>query len=385
MKKILFIGMAATGEDRSAWSGTCYKSYHALRQVGFQVDYLSALQSVKNGFIEKLMFTYWLKIHQWFHKNIRIDESFYSVRLFSHTLKSFDYSPYDIVFIPTYLSIVCALPPHIKPKIVHLVDATVDSLFEYYSEFSGLTWQNRMEASYLGRKAFKRSDLLIASSDWCKQNAIKQYHIEPGKIAVIEFGANIDRLNLPAKPKQINGKRHLNIYWSGVNWLRKGGDVAVDCCAELIKSGYSVTLNITGLKELPQECMNKPFIRNYGFLNKNKPNEYQRLLSIMGEQDIFLFPSKAECSSIALCEANGFGLPCFVYDTGGTENYVINGKNGYMLSLSCSGEDFARRIMACINSQELDELSKGAVKQYTERLNWEVWGEKFKRQIGNLS
>ena len=159
----------------------------------------------------------------------------------------------------------------------------------------------------------------------------------------------------------------------------------MDCCAELIKSGYSVTLNITGLKELPQECMNKPFIRNYGFLNKNKPNEYQKLLSIMGEQDIFLFPSKAECSSIALCEANGFGLPCFVYDTGGTENYVINGKNGYMLSLSCSGEDFARRIMACINSQELDELSKGAVKQYTERLNWEVWGEKFKRQIGNLS
>ena len=78
--------------------------------------------------------------------------------------------------------------------------STVDSLFNYYSEFSGLTWQNRLEASYLGRKAFKRSDLLIASSDWCKQNAIKQYHINPQKISVIEFGANIDPAYIPAQP-----------------------------------------------------------------------------------------------------------------------------------------------------------------------------------------
>jgi len=384
MKKILFIGLAEKGEDRSAWSGTCYQTYKSLQRAGFQVDYLSAMRDVKIGFIEKLMFTYWLKLKQYFHKNIRVDETFYFVRLCSHTLKHFDYSEYDIIFIPTYLSVVCALPSHIRPKIVHLVDATVDSLFNYYSEFSNLTWHNQLEASFLGKKAFKKSSLLIASSEWCKQNAIEQYHINPQKISVIEFGANIDQSDISAIPKSLNNKRHLNIYWNGVNWIRKGGNIAVECCEELIKSGYSITLNITGMKELPKECIGKNFIKNFGFFNKNQTDEYHRLISIIKEQDIFLFPSKAECSSIALCEANGFGLPCFVYNTGGTGNYVINGKNGYMLPLNSSGKDFAIKIIQCINSNELDKLSQGAVKQYKEKLNWSVWTEKVKQQINNL-
>lgn len=384
MKRILFIGMASTGNDRNAWSGTCFQTYQALKKAGFELNYLSALQDVQNGFIKKLLYTYWSSIHNLFHKNVRVDESFYTVRLFSHTLKKFDYTPYDIIFIPTYLSAVCALPKHIKPKIIHLVDATVDSLFNYYSEFSGLTWQNRLEASYLGRKAFKRSDLLIASSDWCKQNAIKQYHINPQKISVIEFGANIDPAYIPAQPKSLNNKKHLNIYWSGVNWHRKGGDIAVECCEELVNAGYSITLNITGIKELPTEHEKKTFIKNYGFLSKNDDNQYKELISIIKKQDIFLFPSKAECSSIALCEANGFGLPCFAYNTGGTENYIKNGENGYMLSLNSSGKEFAKKIIECIKCNELDTLSFGAVKQYKEKLNWAVWGEKVKQYIESL-
>lgn len=377
--------MAATGEDRYAWSGTCFQAYTSLKKMGFEVHYLSALQNAKNSFMEKLLYTYWAKIYSIMHKNARLDESFYTVKLFSDTLKSYDYTPYDIIFIPTYLAAVCALPKRTKPQVIHLVDATVDSLFNYYSEFSNLTWHNRIEASFLGKKAFKRSDLLIASSEWCKQNAIKQYHIIPDKISVIEFGANIDQSDIPAQPKSLNNKKHLNIYWSGVNWLRKGGDIAVSCCEELIKSGYLVTLNITGIKELPKEHLNKDFIKNHGFLNKNKKNEYQKLISIMKEQDIFLFPSKAECSSIAICEANGFGLPCFVYDTGGTKNYITNGENGYMLPLESSGKEFAHKIISCIKSHELEKLSYGAVKQYTEKLNWNVWGEKVKQKIETLN
>ena len=384
MKRILFIGMASTGDDRNAWSGTCFQAYQALKHAGFEVTYLSALQNVQNGFVEKLLFTYWSYIHKIFHTNVRVDESFYTVRLFSHTLKDFDYAPYDVIFIPTYLSAVCALPKHMKPKVVHLVDATIDSLFNYYSEFTGLTWQNRLEASFLGRKAFRRSDLLIASSDWCKKNAIEQYHIKPQKISVIEFGANIDSTHISAQPKLLSGKNHLNIYWSGVNWYRKGGDIAVECCEELINAGYSITLNITGMKELPEECKEKSFIKNYGFLSKNNSNQYEKLISIIKDQDIFLFPSKAECSSIALCEANGFGLPCFAYETGGTENYIRNGENGYMLPLNSTGKDFADKIIECIKGNELDALSLGAIKQYRTKLNWSVWSEKVKQQIDLL-
>lgn len=371
--KVLVIGDSFSAEDRRAWSGTVYQAIKGLERAGFEVDYLSANRDYKQTFWNKVVCTYWLKVPSIFGKQIRMDESLYNVWRYKQTLDNYDYSPYDVVFVPTYISAVFALPKNIKAKIVHLTDATIDSLFGYYTEFSNLWFHNYWEAHYIGKNAFLRSDLIIASSDWCKVNAIKDFGCDPEKIAVVEFGANIDMTDIPAQEKELDGKEHLNIYWSGVNWNRKGGDIAFACCEELIHQGYDVTFNITGMKQLPDEVKKKSFVRDYGFLNKNNPEEYKLLISIMRSQDLFLFPSKAECSSIALCEANGFGLPCFVFDTGGIANYVVNGKNGYMLPLSADGKSFAHRIILSINNKELNKLSAGAVRHFKEHLNWNTW------------
>lgn len=382
--KILFIFTSTSPDDRKAWSGTMYQSFNSLRQAGFDMDYLCALRENENTLFDKLCWEYWKRVPKLLGKNARCDEAFYSVRIFSHTLRYFDYSPYDIIFIPTHIAIVNAVPKNIKAKIVHLADATVDSLFDYYTEFSNLIFHNYWEAHILGKQAFRRADLIIASSDWCRNNAIKDYGIAPQKIAVIEFGANINDIDIPARPKRIDNKKKLNIYWSGVNWARKGGDIALECCDELLRRGYDVTFNITGMKELPEYVAARPYIRNYGFLDKNKVDDYLKLIEIMSNQDIFLFPSKAECSSIALCEANGFGLPCFAYDTGGTGNYVINGVNGYMLPLDSCGHNFADKIIECLKNSEMDTLSEGAVKMYEEKFNWNTWGKRAKNIIQDM-
>lgn len=389
MKKILFIGKTYA-EDKGAWSGTIYQTIQGLKRAGYEVDYLKADRDYKETFWNKLMVTYWIRVPQLFGKQSRMDESFYEVFRYCNTFKRFDFTQYDIIFVDTYISIIYALPKNIKAKIVHLADATVDSLFNYYNEFSNLLFNNYWEAHIIGKRAFRRSDLLIVSSDWCKQNAIKQYGCNPDKIQVVEFGANLDTSDVPALPKRLDNKKHYNIYWSGVNWERKGGNIALECCEELLRQGYDISFNITGMKELARECYQvdgkmKPFIHNYGFLSKNDKTSYNKLISIMREQDLFLFPSKAECSSIALCEANGFGLPCFVYDTGGTANYVENGENGYMLSLSSTGKDFAESIISCIADRKLDMLSKGAVYRYKELLNWNVWSQKVGDALMNLT
>lgn len=147
--------------------------------------------------------------------------------------------------------------------------------------------------------------------------------------------------------------------------------------------GYDVTLHITGMIP-PIQHSNKSFIKTYGFLNKNNQNEYLQIINLMKQMDIFLFPSKAECSSIALCEACGFGLPIFCYDTGGTSNYVINGKNGYMLPLSSGGKEFAHSINNCYKSALFNRLSIGSIEMYKTKLNWQKWTERVKEAIMNL-
>lgn len=383
-KHILFISTSATSDDRQAWSGTVYQAFKGLQRAGYDVDYLSALRDYRQTCLDKLICTYWSRVPATFDKKTRMDESLYSVKVFRQTLHNFDYSPYDVIFVPTHIAIVNAVPQNIKAKIVHLVDATVDSLFGYYNEFSNLWFHNYWEAHILGKRAFRRSDLIIASSNWCKQNAIKQYGIHSAKLAVVEFGANIDDADIPHIKHEYSPNKPLHIYWSGVNWTRKGGDVAFDCCKELIRRRYQVEFHITGMRDLPKEISELPWVKNHGFLNKNNPDEYKMLIEIMSQQDIFLFPSKAECSSIALCEANAFGLPCFVYETGGTANYVSNGYNGYMLPLTDSGNDFADLVEASIMNNELSFLSKNARRKYHEYLNWDCWSKKVKLMIDNI-
>lgn len=382
--KILFISMAESANDRSAWSGTVYQAFKGLQRAGFQVDYLSAMRDYKQSFLDKLICSYWIHIPSLFGKKTRMDESLYSVKAFRKTLKKFDYTQYDIIFIPTYIAIINAIPTNIKAKIVHLVDATVDSLFEYYTEFSNLWFHNYWEAHYLGKRAFHRSDLLIASSEWCRQNAVRQYGISPDKIKVVEFGANLDLKDIPAIDNTKKYQSPLKIYWSGVNWERKGGDIGLDCCKELIRRGYHVEFHITGIKNLRREIDELPWVKNHGFLNKNNPDEYRKLIDIMSQQDIFLFPSRAECSSIALCEANAFGLPCFVYDTGGTANYVTNDYNGFMLPLSANGTDFALKIIENINSKTLKSLSRNARRKFISSLNWETWSSRVSDFINKI-
>ncbi len=381
--KILFISTSETSDDRRAWSGTVYQAFQALTRSGFEVDYLCALRDYRSSLTDRVTCSYWIHIPAKLGKQTRMDETFHTLRVYKRTLTNFDYSPYDIIFVPTHIAIVNAIPKSVKAKIVHLVDATVDSLFNYYTEFSNLIFHNYWEARILGKRAFRRSDLIIASSDWCKDNAIRQYGIDPGRISVVEFGANIDLKDIPSVNRQYGSLNALNIYWSGVNWERKGGQIAYDTCLELRRRGIDAQFHMTGMRELPEEITAKPWVHNHGFLNKNNPEEYRQLIDVMSRQHIFLFPSKAECSSIAVCEANAFALPCFVYATGGTANYVRDGFNGYTLPLSATAIDFANKIETARG--ELSLLSANASQQYKEKLNWLTWGDKVRAAIEVLN
>lgn len=381
--KILYISTAKNRDDRSEWSGTVYHSLLALEHVGYEVYYVNALEGIQQDIIDKIWVRYWCWIANRFKKNVRFDESYYTMRMMRRVLAKIDYSKFDIIFVPTDMCIVTALPKTVRAKIIHLVDAPVQSLFDYYTEFSNLTRQNRIEASWITKRAFRRADLIIASSNWCKSESTIQCGISPSKIEVVEFGANINDKDIPLLKKSYTEGAPLNIYWSGVNWVRKGGDVAYDACRELRQRGIDAQFHITGMRELPAEIASQPWVHNHGFLNKNNTNEYRHLIEIMSRQHIFLFPSRAECSSIALCEANAFGLPCFVYDTGGTANYVLNGYNGHMLHLSATGQDFAEQILKAV--QCYSTFSCNARRQYEEKLNWAIWSDKVKNVISKMN
>lgn len=269
-----------------------------------------------------------------------------------------------------------------KP-IVYFTDATAPAMLDYYPYFSNLFQLNRKQFVALEKKAMDKATAIVISSAWAAKSATSEILNQPqSKVHIVEFGANIDVKDISRCERVI--KDELNILFLGVEWERKGGDIAVEAVKWLNDHGIVSKLHIVGIKELPEKFKDLTFIINHGFLNKNNPEDYKQLIDILFKMNCMLLPTKAECAGIAFAEASANGLPVFTHDTGGVSNYVYNGKNGYMLPLGSTGEDFGKKIKEVVESGELFKLSEGGRNIYHDRLNWNVWGKKVDAIIKSI-
>ena len=153
----------------------------------------------------------------------------------------------------------------------------------------------------------------------------------------------------------------------------------------LREKGYDAILHVVGIKELPDYCFDLGYIVNHGFLDKNDTFSYQKYINILGNSHLLLLPTHAECAGIVFCEAAGFGIPSYTFATGGTENYVQNGINGYTLSLSHGAKDFAEQISKDIESGNMLSLHEGALNLYNMKLSWNAWSKHFRNILNSMN
>lgn len=363
--KIGYISTQNPYTDKKAWSGSIYKTREAIENAGLEVEWIKisppgylikffkGLLKLKYGFTQN---------HPWIYKLLAKFTDWESA------------NKCDVLFFCGGAQIMKYSP--IKKDYIYYTDACFCQMVNYY-------WHNVSDTFFeLANKderwAIQNAMLNIRASDWAKNCAIQFYKDNPRKNFVLEFGANLDPKDICESEKYHDGQ--LNILFSGVNWERKGGDIAVEV-VRLLNEKYNVNakLYIAGIKELPENIEVLDYIINYGFLNKNIPDEYDKYINLIKRSHIFLLPTKAECAGVVFSEASAYGLPIWTHDTGGIGNYVINGVNGYRLRLGSSADDFANKIYQSIISEELSILHDGGLKLYSEKLNYGAWSERFKK------
>ena len=370
-KTIGFISYADP-KDKTAWSGTIHHLYNSIENSGYNVIWIKA------------RFSKWIKYYQKFLNRLsKQSNKHYSI---AHTLLAAyltrldkkDFKKADILFSPGCTAIYKLKTD--KP-IIYLADATFKSIHNYYDEFSNLLSFNIREGNIIEKKVLTKATHIIHASDWAKQSAIIDYGIPNDKISVLEFGANITTQSYNKSQKK---DQTLHILFLGVDWQRKGGDIAIETCKILNAQGIKSIIHIIGPVETPKSCKGIPYIDFIGFLNKNDQCDYEKIIQYMSSSDILLLPTKAECAGIVFAEASAYSMPIFTYDTGGISNYVINGINGYRLPLKSDSNEFASKIKNCIMSGELIQMQGYAANLYKEKLNWALWSKRFKKIIENI-
>lgn len=375
MKKQIIIGFIsyADPKDKTAWSGTIYHLYKSIEKAGYDVIWIKARFSKWIRHYQKLLD--YLSKHS--NKRYSIAHTLFATYLTRLDKKSIQ--KVDVLFSPGCTAIYRLKTD--KP-IIYLADATFKSIYNYYDEFSNLFSFNSREGNMIEKKVLSKSTHIIHASGWAKQSAIIDYGIPKNKISVIEFGANIAA---PCTPKVREQEQILHLLFLGVDWKRKGGDIAIEACRILNSQGIKNIIHIVGPMEFPNEYKELPDVDFIGFLNKNNEEEYQRVIQIISSSDILILPTKAECAGIVFAEASAYGLPIFTYDTGGVGNYVINGVNGYRLSLKDNASEFAEKIKNSITTGKLTQMKETAITLYKEKLNWERWSVCFKNIIENIN
>ncbi|HEY0978514.1 MAG TPA: glycosyltransferase family 4 protein [Flavobacteriales bacterium] len=357
--------------DIQAWSGTVYYVARALEHQGIVLDHVDELQQVRLLLNKAVNRLYRITGRQ---APLPVERSKHMAARFAKEIASFvDKGKHDAVFSPS--SIPLALLRTSVPKVFY-TDATFADMLQQYPEFAEYPEAFIEEGHALEREALTNCDLAIYSSHWAAESAIHHYGAHKDKVRVVPFGSNLDLqpdraevfAAIAARPTD-----HCELLFLGVNWIRKGGPLALEVVRELNAAGVPATLTVVGCS--PPPGTEAPFLKVLPFVDKSTPQGQRKLADLVLRSHFLLLPSLAECFGIVYAEASSMGVPSLARHVGGVADAVREGRNGHLFAPDASSGDYVERIKGLMNDRAAYErLAHAAFQEHREHLNWEVAG-----------
>ena len=363
----------------NAWSGTVYYIYQTLKLSGLQIENIGNLREKMTALFrgKKLIYRKLLKQQYLKDREPLILKSY--AKQVEETLLRI--KP-DVVFSLGTIPI-----SHLRTNkpIVFWADATFAGMVDFYPEFSNLCKETLRKGNRMEQEALSRCRLAIYSSEWAAKTAIENYDVNHQKVKVVPFGANIDSERSQEDFKHILASKDFSVcklLFVGVDWFRKGFDIALKAAELLNGQGIHTELHVAGFTppfDVPS------FVTLHGFISKKTEEGRERLNKLFTEAHFFILPSRAECCAIVFAEASSFGLPSIATNVGGIPSAIRDGINGQTFSIEEGAEKYCEYIMRIRSSKEkYYQLALSSFREYNERLNWSLAGKAVSKLIAEF-
>jgi glycosyltransferase involved in cell wall biosynthesis len=360
------------------WSGTGYYIAQSLQNQAISLEYIGPLE---DKIILKVLRKGKRHYHKFFGKNyIKDTEPLILKDMANQVAKKLANTQADIVFSATITSIAyleCQQP------IVFWADATFENTHNFYPLYSNLCDESIANGHKMEKLALQKCALAIYSSDWAAQTAINYYNADPKKVKVVPFGANIQTDHNLEEVQQFIESRprdKCKLLFIGVDWIRKGGNVAFKIAEKLNESGLNTELMIVGCQPILDKAI-PDFVTPLGFISKSTPEGKERLTRLIAESHFLILPSIADCTPIILCEANSLGVPCLSTYVGGIPSIIESDVNGQLFELNADINTYCNYITNLFsNYSKYQSLAFSSFEKYKRSLNWGSAG----RVIHNL-
>ncbi len=370
---------AFDASDIKQWSGTGYYIGQSLKNQSIPLEYIGPLKDrLTLSLVRKSKRHYYELFHK---KYLRDPEPLILKDYAKQVQKKLSNIKADIIFSATTNPIAyleCEQP------IIYWADATFAGIQNFYPHYSNLCDETIKNWHLMETLAIQKSKLAIYSSEWAAKTAIEHYNAEPSKVKVVPFGANIESSKTLEEIKysiEYRPTDRCKLLFLGVDWFRKGGDVAFKVAKSLNASGLSTELTVVGCQPIIDEPLPE-FVKPLGFISKYKKEGKEKISQLISESHFIILPSMADCSPIVMCEANSLGVPCITTKVGGIPTIIKDNKNGKLFDLNVNISEYCNYITNLFaNYSEYKKLALSAFNEYEFRLNWNVSGRTVKNLL----
>ncbi|MBW4538721.1 MAG: glycosyltransferase family 4 protein [Myxacorys chilensis ATA2-1-KO14] len=364
------------------WSGSGYYIAQAIKNQSVFLDYIGPLE---DKFRLKILSKCKSRYYKLFRKNyIKYIEPLVLQDYAGQVAQKIRGNRTDIVFSASSDSIAyleCDQP------IAFWADATFANLIDFYPAYSNLCEESLKTAHRIQSISLEKSKLAIYSSEWAAQTAINYYNTDPKKVKVVPFGANIEiRKSINEVKASIDARptNQCKLLFLGVDWFRKGGDVALEVAKQLNNSGLNTELTLIGCQPPDGELL-PSFVKSLGFIGKATTAGKNKIYQLIADSHFLILPSIADCSPIVLCEANSLGVPCISREVGGISTIIKDNLNGKLFDKNAAPIEYCEYIYNTFtNYTQYKELALSAFNEYESRLNWQVAGKKVRELLTSV-
>lgn len=178
--------------------------------------------------------------------------------------------------------------------------------------------------------------------------------ISPLRAVRAPFGPNIESsvldqiFELRSRSDRARGNS-ISILFNGVDWRRKGGDVALETVRQLRQSGRSVSLHVIGARP----PVDDPSIHWEGRLNLDSEADRIKYIELTTAADVVLFPTRADNFGAVIAECAASGIPVVSSTRAGAAEYVESGHFGLVVGDGDGDEyDLAERAAQYVQAVE---------------------------------
>jgi glycosyltransferase involved in cell wall biosynthesis len=363
-----------------SWSGLPFFIRRSLEGAGLEVE--TCLLREPNHAGSMLRYAYWRFLRgRRFLRDCQESLHRHYAREIERGLRSVQV---DAVFCPGSWPLAYC---NVDVPMIFWTDACFGGMVDFYKSFSDLAPPSLADGHAAERAALKRCSRAIYSSEWAASTARESYGADMSKVRIVPFGGNVMESPPIEEVRAFVAQRDTrscNLLLVGVDWERKGVEIAIETVNALNERGLPSRLTVIGCAP-PRSASLPASVEVIPFIDKATEAGSRRFNEICRRSHFMMMPSRAEAFGLAIVEGAYFGLPCLATDVGGIPSIVSDEVNGRLFELKSRGASYADYILECMRDPlRYRSLAVGSAEYADRQFSWKNSGARVAAIIGEV-